>query len=85
VTSLRIRPRSAAGLLAAAWTYNLGFGWRSAFGRLEGLERGASPVNGEASFVLPIVAVSLMIVAIVMVWALFLAWRQAVSPSPANG
>ncbi|OHD04184.1 hypothetical protein [Sphingopyxis sp. UBA6734] len=85
VTSLRIRPRSAAGLLAAAWTYNLGFGWRSAFGRLEALERGASPVNGEASFVLPIVAASLMIVAIVMVWALFLAWRQALSPSPANG
>jgi hypothetical protein len=40
VTSLRIRPRSAAGLLAAAWTYNLGFGWRSAFGRLEALEPG---------------------------------------------
>ena len=82
ITSLRIRPRSGAGLLAAAWTYNLGFGWRSAFGRLEDLERGVAPVNGEASFVLPIVAGSLFVVAIVMVWALTLAFKQAVkSPS----
>lgn len=77
ITSLLIRPKSAAGLLAAAWTYNLGFGWRSTFGRLEEMQRGVQPANGEASFVLPIVASSLVIVGVVMVWALVLAYRQA--------
>lgn len=85
LTSLRIRPRSAAGLLAAAWTYNLGFGWRSTFGRLEELERGTAPVNGEASFVLPIVATSLVVVVIVMAWALILAWKQATSRLTTTG
>lgn len=83
VTSLRVRPGSAAGLLAAAWAYNLGFGWRSAFGRLEALEQGLAPANGEASFVLPIVAASLVIVAIVMIWALALAWKQAMNHTSA--
>jgi hypothetical protein len=77
MTSLRIRPKSAAGLLAAAWTYNLGFGWRSTFGRLEDLQNGVHPSNGEATFVLPIVASSLAIIALVMVWAMVLAYRQA--------
>lgn len=77
ITSLRVKPRSAAGLLAAAWTYNLGFGWRSAFGRLEDLQNGVQPSNGEASFVLPIIASSLVIVGVVMIWALILAYRQA--------
>lgn len=77
ITSLRIKPRSAAGLLAAAWTYNLGFGWRSTFERLEDLHNGVQPSNGEASFVLPIVASSLAIVGVVMIWALVLAYRQA--------
>ncbi len=81
VTSLHIRPRSAAGLLAAAWTYNLGFGWRSVFGRLEILESGGLAPNGEATFVLPLVAGSLVLVLIVMIWALALAFRQAVSTS----
>jgi hypothetical protein len=77
ITSLRIKPRSAAGLLAAAWTYNLGFGWRSTFGRFEDLQNGVQPSNGEASLVLPIVASSLVIIGIVMVWSLILAYRQA--------
>lgn len=81
VTSLRIRPRSAAGLLAAAWTFNLGFAWRSAFGRLEILESGAQAPNGEATFVFPLVAGSLVVILIVMIWALVLAFRQAVSTS----
>lgn len=78
LTSLRVRPGSAAGLLAAAWAFNLGFGWRSAFGRLELLEAGAARANNEAAFVLPIVAASLGVVAITLVWALTLAFRQAV-------
>ena len=77
ITSLRIKPRSAAGLLAAAWTYNLGFGWRSTFGRLEDMQNSVQPSNGEASFVLPIVASSLAIISVVMIWALVLAYRQA--------
>ncbi len=77
ITSLRIGHRSAAGLLAAAWTFNLGFGWRSVFGRLEVLERGETMANSEASFVLPLIMGSLVLVAIMMAWALWLAFRQA--------
>jgi len=74
--SLTARPRSAAGLLAAGWCFYLGFGWRSVFGRLEALEEEAAAVNGEASFVLPLIAAGLIVVAICMVWSLWLAWRQ---------
>ena len=77
LTSLRIRPRSAAGLLAAAWAYNLGFGWRSVFGRLEIIQSGEAFANGEPPFVFYLIAASLVIVAIVLCWALWLAWRQA--------
>lgn len=75
--SLRRRPKgSAAGLLAAGWGYALGFGWRSVFGRIELLETGKAPVNGEAGFVLPVLIASLGIVAVVLVWSLRLAWQQ---------
>ena len=77
VTSLRIRPNSAAGLLAAAWAYNLGFGWRSVFGRLEIIQAGENFTNGEPPFVFYLIATSLVIVAVVLCWALWLAWRQA--------
>ena len=76
ITSLRVRPGSAAGLLAAGWAYALGFGWRSVFGRLQLLEAGKPSANGEAGFVLPIIAGSLIVVGVVLVWALWLAWRQ---------
>ena len=77
MASLRLRPRSAAGLLAGAWCYYLGFGWRSVFGRLELLEQGDAPANGEAGFVLPLIVFGLCVVALCMAWALWLAWRQA--------
>ena len=77
VTSLRIRPNSAAGLLAAAWAYNLGFGWRSVFGRLEIIQARENFTNGEPPFVFYLIATSLVIVAVVLCWALWLAWRQA--------
>jgi hypothetical protein len=75
--SLRIRPASAAGLLAAGWAFTLGFGWRSVFGRLELLESGKGTANGEASFVLPLIGGALAIVALVLLWAMWLAWRQS--------
>jgi hypothetical protein len=75
--SLSARPSSAAGLLAAGWAFALGFGWRSAFGRVTLLDEGKGPANGEASFVLPIIAVSLVIVCAGLGWALRLAWRQS--------
>ncbi len=75
--SLRTRPGSAAGLLAAGWGFTFGFAWRSVFGRLEALESSGAPVNGEAGFVLPLIAGSLVIVALCLAWALWLAWRQA--------
>lgn len=77
VVSLRVRPRSAAGLLAAAWAYNLGFGWRSVFGRLELMQAGEAFTNGEPPFVFYLIAGSLVVVAFVLIWALWLAWRQA--------
>lgn len=75
--SLRVRPGSAAGLLAAAWGFTLGFGWRSVFARIERLEISATGFNGEATFVLPLIGGSLVIVAICLLWALWLALRQA--------
>jgi hypothetical protein len=84
IASLRLRPRSAAGLLAGAWCFYLGFGWRSVFGRFELLQQGKAAVNGEASFVLPLIAFGLVVVAICMVWALWLAWRQATESSGAE-
>ncbi|MDP2123771.1 MAG: hypothetical protein Q8J92_05260 [Parvibaculum sp.] len=77
MTSLRVRPGSAAGLLAAAWAFALGFGWRSVFGRLELREAGERAANNEPDYVLPIIAGSLAVVAAVLLWALWLAWRQS--------
>ena len=77
ITSLRVRPASAAGLLAAAWAYNLGFGWRSVFGRLEMIQSAAEFTNGEPPFVFYLIAGALCLVAIVLTWALWLALRQA--------
>ena len=73
--SLRVRPASAAGLLAAGWAFALGFGWRSLFGRME--RPGQAAANGEAGFVLPILVASLAVVAAALVWSLWLAWRQS--------
>ena len=75
--SLTVRPGSAAGLLAAAWAFALGFGWRSVFGRLELQATGAAPVNNEPSAVLPILMVALSIVVVVLLWSLALAWMQS--------
>ncbi len=79
IVSLQIKPKSAAGLLAGAWCFYLGFGWRSVFGRLELAQSGQATVNGEASFVLPLIGFGLGVVGICMIWALWLAYRQAVS------
>ena len=78
IASLRLRPRSAAGLLAGAWCFYLGFGWRSVFGRLELLQSGEAAANGEAGFVLPLIAFGLVVVGLCMIWSLWLAWLQAV-------
>lgn len=79
---LRSGRGSAAGLLAVGWAYALGFGWRSVFGRLELLATGTRPANGEPMATIVIVLiVALTIVAIILAWALALAWRQ----SPAAG
>ena len=75
--SLAVRPRSAAGLIAAGWAFALGFGWRSVFGRLELAAAHAAPANGEPSLVLPILIAALALVAFVLSWSLILAWRQS--------
>lgn len=76
VSSLRVRPRSAAGLLAAGWAFALGFGWRSVFGRLELRAGGEATANGEAGFVVWIILTALVVVGFSLVWALWLATRQ---------
>jgi hypothetical protein len=76
VRSLAVRPGSAAGLLAAGWAFALGFGWRSAFGRLERLDAGVVAANGEPSMVLPILIGALSVVVFALLWSLVLAWRQ---------
>lgn len=76
--SLAVRPGSAAGLLAAGWAYALGFGWRSVFGRLELLEAGVRPSNGEpVTAIVTVLIGALILVAIVLAWSLALAWRQS--------
>lgn len=75
--SLRVRPRSAAGLLAAGWAFALGFGWRSVFGRLESAAAHAPSVNGEPQLVLPILMGAVSLVAVILIWSLILAWRQS--------
>lgn len=77
IASLKARPGSAVGLLAAGWAFALGFGWRSLFGRLQLREAGQAAANGEASWVVFMVLCALAVVAIVLCWALWLAWRQA--------
>jgi len=77
IASLKARPGSAAGLLAAGWAFALGFGWRSLFGRLQLREAGQASVQGEASWVVFVILGALVVVAIVLLWALWLAWRQA--------
>ena len=80
VRSLRVRPGSAAGLLAAGWAYALGFGWRSVFGRLERLDAGVAAANSEPAAVLPILIGALSVVVLVLLWSLALAWRQSARP-----
>ncbi|MEQ1866849.1 MAG: hypothetical protein ABL996_19600 [Micropepsaceae bacterium] len=75
--SLRVRPGSAAGLIAAGWAFALGFGWRSVFGRLELAAAHATPANGEPSLVLPILMAALSLVVVILIWSLALAWRQS--------
>jgi hypothetical protein len=77
IASLKARPGSAAGLLAAGWAFALGFGWRSVFGRLQLREAGQAAANGEAGWVVFIILGALAVVAIVLIWALWLAWQQA--------
>lgn len=77
IASLKARPGSAAGLLAAGWAFALGFGWRSVFARLQLREAGQVAANGEAGWVVFIVMGSLVAVALILIWALWLAWRQA--------
>jgi hypothetical protein len=77
IASLKARPGSAAGLLAAGWAFALGFGWRSVFGRLQLREAGLATANGEAGWVVFIILGVLAVVAFVLLWALWLAWRQA--------
>jgi hypothetical protein len=80
VRSLHVRPNNAAGLLAAGWAYALGFVWRSVFSRIELREAGKVATNAEAGFVLPVLIGAIVGVAIILVWALWLAWDQSSPP-----
>jgi len=59
LTSLKLRPRSAAGLLAASWGFAVGFGWRSAFGRLALTDAERAAGNGEPVFITYVIVAAL--------------------------
>lgn len=75
IMSLKVRPRSAAGLLAASWAYALGFAWRSIFGRLEAWADGVAP-GGEPKYFTDILVVALWLVGFCLLWSLWLTWRE---------
>lgn len=74
--SFRVRPRSAAGLLAGAWGFAFCLAYRATFDRIERLRIGASPENGEPIAVLMILAPVLAIAGAIFAWAFWLAYRQ---------
>lgn len=75
--SLRVRPHSAAGLLAASWGFAVGFAWRSAFGRLALTDAERASGNGEPVIVTYFVLGALTLAFCLMFWALWLAYRQS--------
>jgi len=80
ITSLRIRPKSAVGLLAASWAFALGFGWRSVFGRLALSDADRAAGNGEPVFITYLLVGALCLVGVFLIWSLILAYRQAKYP-----
>ena len=77
IVSLRIRPKSAAGLLAASWAFALGFGWRSVFGRLALTDTERAAGNGEPLYITYVLIGALCLVAVFLIWSLWLAYRQS--------
>jgi len=77
LTSLKLRPRSAAGLLAASWGFGAGFAWRSAFGRLALSDAQRAAGNGEPVFITYIIVFALALAFCFLFWALWLAYKQA--------
>ena len=75
--SLKLRPASAAGLLAASWGFAGGFGWRRAFGRLELSEAERAAGNGEPVFITYVIVVALALAFGLLFWSLWLAYKQA--------
>jgi len=78
VISLKIRPKSAAGLLAASWAFALGFGWRSVFGRLALTDADRAAGNGEPVYITYVLVAALCLIVIFLIWSLTLAYRQSV-------
>ena len=76
-TSLKVRPLSAAGLLAASWGFAVGFAWRSAFGRLALSEAERAAGNGEPMAVTYVVVSALCLAFAMLLWSLFLAFKQS--------
>ena len=82
LTSLKLRPRSAAGLLAASWGYAVGFAWRSAFGRLALSDAERASGNGEPIVITYVIVTALALAFCFLLWALWLAYAQATSSVP---
>jgi len=75
IISLRVRPRSAAGLLAASWGFAAGFAWRSAFGRLAQSEADRAAGNGEPLFVTYVVLGALVLAFCLLLWSMWLTYK----------
>ncbi len=71
--SRRARPRSAAGLLAAAWAWSGANFWRALFGRVQELRAGGQLDYGSAE--LCVVACSTAIALACLAWAAYLTAR----------
>lgn len=77
ITSLKVRPSSAAGLLAASWGFAVGFAWRSVFWRLGLSEAERAAGNGEPMAVTYLVIGALGLAFVLLFWSLFLAFKQS--------
>jgi len=75
--SLKVRPNSAAGLLAASWGFAVGFAWRSAFGRLALTDAERAVGNGEPIVITYVVLIALILAFCLLIWSLWLAYRQS--------
>jgi hypothetical protein len=71
--SLKVRPGSGAGMLAAAWGFAFCLSYRAVFERLEILDTNGRLPNGEPGFVIAILYGLLVLAGAIFLWSLAMA------------